>query len=71
MPRIVAASPPESLLAECPEPAGDYAVFMRLQNNDIAGAARAHAEYVLNARDALDLCNSRLRGIRKFYEGIK
>lgn len=67
--------PPQTLFVECEEPDGANDTITLIVQKKYREAARAHTEYVLGARDAIELCNARLRHIRAFLirvqEGTK
>lgn len=69
--KSVAIEPPADLLADCPAPDGELDTLVFLKAGDIDKAARAHADYVLNVRDSIDICNSRISAIDQFYRKLR
>lgn len=69
--KSVAIEPPAELLVKCIAPEGELDTLVFLKRGEIENAARAHADYVLNVRDTIDLCNAKLGGIAKFYRELR
>ena len=67
----VAVEPPAELLAPCPYPEGELDALSLLRSGELDKAAKAHAQYVLNVRDAVDLCNSKFSAIDQFYQNLR
>lgn len=65
------AMPPETLFIECEEPGNADLAIVLIQSGKYREAARAHTEYVLGARDALELCNARLKHIRAYLARVR
>ena len=63
--------PPEALLTECPQIGSAEEVLLHLKKKDVKAAATAYVRYVLDARDALDVCNARIAHIRRFYTDMQ
>ncbi len=55
---------------ECPPPESEYETLYALKKGDTKLAATAHARYVLDVRDAFELCNSRIRNLKRFIQGF-
>lgn len=62
--------PPEALLTPCAEAETSPAMLDALRANDARRAATEYVAYILRVREAHELCNGKLTGIRKFYEGL-
>lgn len=58
--------PPETLLVECDYPDNGEEVLHYLKNKNTKDAATAFVRYVLNTRDIIDVCNSRIANIRLY-----
>lgn len=58
------------LLAPCREPdnAGQALEFM--DGGEFEKAAEAYVRYVLDVRDAIELCDARFAALRKYYEEL-
>jgi len=61
------------LLTDCapPNPSEEIKTLRFLKAKDVDSAATAHASYVLDVRDAFDMCNLKIRNIRKYFDGFK
>ncbi len=69
--KSVAIEPPAELLIECVAPEGELDTLVFLKAGDIENAARAHTDYVLDVRDTIDICNSRISAIGQFYRKLR
>lgn len=61
--------PPALLLTPCIEPVegGALAYFMQ---GEYEKAADAHVRYVLDVRDAFEICNSKFAALRQYYKEV-
>lgn len=62
--------PPIELLASCIEPQGAETALAFFTKGQYGKAAEAHVRYVLDVRDAFDLCNGQLAALRLYYEEL-
>lgn len=67
-PDVVVLTPPMSLLAPCQEPAGAPEVLELLRAKRPDDAATAYVRYVLDVRDAFQICNGQLAAAREYCE---
>lgn len=56
--------PPMALLERCIEPDEPVEVLVLLRKGRVDDAAAAYAKYVLDVRDAFQVCNGRLSSLR-------
>lgn len=63
-------APPAALLAPCSEPKDSDAVLRHIAASRTREAADAYVRYVLDVRDAFDVCNGQLAALRQYYGEI-
>lgn len=56
---------------DCREPETSTAVMGMLREGNPDMAAVAYARYVLDVRDAFELCNGKLSALRGWYAGME
>lgn len=66
----VVLRPPVELMAPCIEPANPGEVLRYFSAGEYEKAAEAHVKYVLDVRDAFQMCNGRLEVLRGYYEDV-
>lgn len=74
-PAVMVIQPPAVLMEACPEPGESGEVLELLRVGNTEDAAVAYVRYVLDVRDAFQLCNGQLSAIRDYSasmaEGFK
>lgn len=70
-PDVVVLTPPMALLAPCQEPEGAPEVLELLRKKRIDDAATAYVRYVLDVRDAFQICNGQLAAAREYCETMR
>lgn len=70
-PGVVVLTPPMALLEPCQEPAGSPEVLELLRAHRTDDAATAYVRYVLDVRDAFQICNGQLSAAREYCEAMK
>lgn len=63
-------APPERLLEPCSEPQDSGDVITLLQKGKSDEAAVEYVRYVLDVRDAFQLCNGRFQALREWREAM-
>lgn len=63
-------APPEALLTPCAEAETNPDMIEALRNGNSRQAASEYVAYILRVREAHELCNGKITGIRKFYDGL-
>lgn len=64
-------TPPQELLADCPEPKEEQRVLELLKENKPDDAAVEYVRYVLDVRDSYQLCNGRLKSAREYCRNMR
>lgn len=59
--------PPVELMMPCIEPVNPGEVMMYFTRAEYEKAAEAHVRYVLDVRDAFEICNGRFEALRAYY----
>lgn len=62
--------PPMELMSPCIEPAYSGDVLVYFQKGQYERAAESHVRYVLDVRDAFELCNGQLAALREYYKEL-
>lgn len=62
--------PPAELLYPCIEPVNSGEALVWFSRGQYEKAAESHVRYVLDVRDAFELCNGRLEVLRNWYEDV-
>lgn len=64
--------PPEVLLTKCapPDTDSENETLLKLKKGDLDGAATAHVNYVLDARDVIWLCNYKIENLKKYFDAL-
>lgn len=68
--QMIVITPPEALLTPCAEAETSSAMLDALRSNNSRQAATEYVAYILRVREAHELCNGKIAGIRKFYDGL-
>lgn len=58
------------LTAPCIEPDAPEDALALFSQGKYEQAAEAHVRYVLDVRDAFQICNGKLAALRKYYESV-
>ena len=69
--KLVVVRPPATLLVPCNPPESDLETLHFLKKGDTKSAATAYTRYVLDVRDAFDLCNSRIRNAVNYFDTVE
>lgn len=57
-------------MTPCIEPGGGGEVLSFFTRGEYEKAAEAHVRYVLDVRDAFELCNGKFAALRQYYEEV-
>lgn len=68
--QTIVITPPETLLTPCAEAETSPAMLDALRAGDSRRAATEYVAYILRVREAHELCDGKITGIRKFYDGL-
>ena len=66
-PRTVVLTPPQAIMAECPNPQ----IPDGLRQGDIKQYAVAATRYIIDLQETLDVCNGKLAGLREWSERME
>lgn len=58
-------------MSPCVETRGSEDVLVYFERGEFERAAEAHVRYVLDVRDAFELCNARLAALRQYYKDMQ
>lgn len=58
------------LLSPCIEPVNSGEALVFFQKGQYERAAESHVRYVLDVRDAFEICNGQLAALRQYYEEL-